>query len=126
MQRKLRVLGLQRLAASSPCVLRRFVSLCFGFDDGLGTCVVGRRLGTGEFMEARYHRMLWTKWHVLRVASSVARLSFYIDADVVVLSNPWPALPSTQGFDLLYQAEVPAGCDRTLRHSIPRSRRSQH
>ena len=104
----LRDLGLQRIRASQ-CLLDRFVSLCFGFDDGVGKCVRAQRIAASEFLSESYHRLLWTKWHVLRIASSAATHVFYIDADVLLFKNPFPTLMEAAarvaGYDVLFQAE---------------------
>jgi hypothetical protein len=105
---ELRELALRSIG-THRCLLDRFVSLCFGFDDGIGTCVRVKAVAPGAFSSERYHRLLWTKWHLLRIASSMATHVFYADADVVLLHNPWPALMHTAthvpGYDALFQAE---------------------
>jgi hypothetical protein len=118
--RKLRNLQAANFLSSDPsttnqgaCLLARFVSLCFGFKDGIGTCVYAQPFVTAGFDSPSYHRLTWTKWHVLRVASSLATHTFFIDADVLLFQNPWPKLmhaaASVPGYDVLFQAE--ALCD---------------
>jgi hypothetical protein len=95
------------------CLLARFVSLCFGFKDRIGMCVYAQPFVAAGFDSPSYHRLTWTKWHVLRIASSLATHTFFIDADVLLFQNPWPKLmhaaASVPGYDVLFQAE--ALCD---------------
>jgi hypothetical protein len=91
------------------CLLGRFVSLCFGFNDSIGTCVYAQPFVVAGFDSPSYHRLTWTKWHVLRIASSLATHTFFIDADVLLFQNPWPKLmdaaASVPGYDVLFQVE---------------------
>ena len=120
LHRKLRNLQAANFRSNGPsttnqdaCLLARFVSLCFGFKDGIGTCVYAQPFAAAGFDSPSYHRLTWTKWHVLRVASSLATHTFFIDADVLLFQNPWPKLmhaaASVPGYDVLFQAE--ALCD---------------
>ena len=118
--RKLRNLAFSNFLSSDPsttnqgaCLLARFVSLCFGFTDRIGTSVQAWPFVAAGFDSPSYHLMTWIKWHVLRITSIEATHTFFVDADVLVFQNPWPALmhaaASVPGYDVLFQVE--ALCD---------------
>ena len=104
----------------SNCLLDRFVSLCFGFEDSIGSCVSAQPIVAAGGPSPYYHRLAWTKWHVLRIASSLATHVFFMDADVVLFENPWPALiaaaKNVLGYDVLFQV---VGLGRSCAVSCP-------
>ena len=83
------------------CLMRRAVTLCFeNTTDAFGTCVAAaRRLPTN------YFKVCWIKWHLLHAALLTARTALYVDADCILLSNPFVAAAPARG--LLYQFEGP-------------------
>ena len=107
----LRELGLHRVARMD-CLMRRFVSLCLGgFRDAHGVCVDapevrnGRQLVDGgpairvepfrssakrmRWSSAEYHKVTWAKWSLMHLALFEASYALCIDADVVLLRNPF-------------------------------------
>jgi hypothetical protein len=84
---ELRPLQFDRVA-SLRCLLRRVVSLCYNHTDAYGTCVRATQPAVVS-REERYHAMTWMKWHLLRVALRTARTAFFVDADVLLLGNPF-------------------------------------
>lgn len=90
--------------------MKRFVSLCFGFRDSLGTCVEAPNIKGSDFNGASYHALLWTKWHLLAACHTITRFTLFLDSDVVMLRNPWTVLSSsylkdTSSYHAFFQAE---------------------
>ena len=121
----LRGLQLQRVA-QLPCLLSRLVTVCYGVDhDGLGSCVAAPAFAPAEINMAlnayrkprgsardivrsagAYFELVWAKWRLLLSALSAAREVLWLDADVVLFRNPWPAPPAAlPPADILYQSE---------------------
>lgn len=102
---------------SRRCLLQRVVSLCFGnYTDEFGTCVGARALPQ-VVGPAQYHRVTWSKWQLLHAALQEARAALFVDADVLLLRNPFhtPSILLARFFGrdaarheaLLYQYEGP-------------------
>lgn len=120
--RSLRRLQFSVLRAQ-PCLHPRVVSVCYGFssanDTGVGACVEGPAVSPSDFREQQYASLTWAKWEMLVDALSVAELALWVDADVLLLQNPFEALGLRRGmvhlrfqpsFDLRFQADGQA-CD---------------
>ena len=106
---KLRELQFSRVRDQS-CLMDRLLSVCFNVSDGLGTCVPGPRVFPAEFRKSNYANLIWAKWRILADAlSDAATTALWLDADVVMLRNPFDseALWPGTGHDIRYQAEVP-------------------
>lgn len=112
--------GRYTLSRAEPCWLQRFVSFCWGVGEGAatsgsiyqGTCVAAPDVPLSEFKRAMYYPITWAKYELLLLAMSVSgvQIVMFVDADVLLLSNPWtPLLAADQGLlrnhDLLYQCE---------------------
>lgn len=98
-QAVLRKLQFARVAQHS-CLMCRTVSLCWNYTDTYGTCVAAEAapFSAKDFpsmvnSDAAYFRITWTKWHLLRAALQAAHYALFIDADVVLLSNPFVVEP---------------------------------
>ena len=114
-QAPLRRLSFARVR-ESRCLMDRLVSLCWNHSDAYGRCVHSALILPGEpEPELIYHLKCWAKWSLLHEALRVARTALYIDADVILLRNPF-ATPSGARFasgpcaaesQLLYQFEGP-------------------
>jgi len=90
----LRPLQFERVA-SLHCLMRRVVTLCWNHTDAFGACVPARPLSTPPSAAARevqYHALTWAKWHVLHAALLEARVALFVDADVLLLANPFTTL----------------------------------
>ena len=68
--------------------MNRVVSLCWNWTDTFGTCVPARPLPRAS---DAYHRTTWTKWHLIDAALVVARAALFLDADCMLLANPFSA-----------------------------------
>eukprot|EP00965_Chrysotila_dentata_P246579 6207245-Pleurochrysis_carterae.AAC.1 len=103
-QEQIRHFSLSRVS-SKACLMSRFVSLCWSSvrskraTGDNGTCVKAPPPSTVG--AARYHEITWTKWLLLSIALREARLAFFIDADVVLLHNPFSALGSSARNDAM-------------------------
>ena len=88
--------------------MRRFVSLCWEGDyaDGFGACVKGPPAAPADFLEGSYHTVTWAKWSVAYWALGAADAALFVDADVVLLRNPFAdAEVLGRKEALLYQGE---------------------
>lgn len=70
------------------CFMARVVSLCWNHTDGYGTCVTAQPMRRADSVES-YHFACWAKWAMLLVALTPARQALFLDADVLVLRNPF-------------------------------------
>lgn len=113
----LRKLSLWRVA-SQQCLISRFTTLCLGGQHGTGgPCVVSTGPAAlpavnAQFGSESYSQLSWAKWDLLHIAlTHGARVALFIDADVVLLSNPFSHLPRHQllGHHFSFQEEV-ASC----------------
>ena len=101
-----------------PCFMRRVVSVCFNnVSDAFGTCVRSSFvIPPSDFRRSNYANLIWAKWHIIGAAlRSGARMAMWIDADVLILRNPWTALrligplagTNAPLYDIQYQSEPP-------------------
>ena len=83
------------------CFMSRVVSVCYGFEDEYGRCVVGscdKALGLAnpclpsDYRRSQYVALNWAKWPLFMHALRVAKAALWLEADVVILRNPWEAL----------------------------------
>eukprot|EP00966_Prymnesium_polylepis_P067601 1569946-Prymnesium_polylepis.1 len=118
--------GLRRLQFSliqhEACFMQRVVSICWGeWEDSFGTCVRGScdgGLGSAclpsDYRRSQYVALNWAKWPFFIDALHAARQLLWMEADVVIRTNPWPLLlqqpASTLHADVAFQWEVPP-CD---------------
>ena len=114
----IRALSLSRVG-SMACLMSRFVSLCLGgFTDEFGTCVDGPPLEQGgSFRDKTYHELTWAVWMLAHAALLEASYALYVDADVVLLTNPFAHLDVPRA-SMLYAEEV-AGCNKAKGHLRP-------
>ena len=105
---------LRRLGMSlaPACLVSRLVSLCFGFDDGLGKCVtISRATSKADFLKGAYHALVWAKWKLISAALVVARAVLFVDADVLVFGDVFSAIDAPallRKRDVFFQIE--SGC----------------
>ena len=108
--------------AHLDCFMDRLVSVCYGFVDEYGRCVYGscnRSLGLAnpclpsDYRRSQYVALNWAKWPLFIGALRVARSALWLEADVVILRNPWelllsdPQLSATTHHAVRYQFEAP-------------------
>ena len=83
------------------CFMARVVSVCYGFTDEYGTCVYGscnKSLGLAnpclpsDYRRSQYVALNWAKWPLFIDTLRVARSALWLEADVVILQNPWELL----------------------------------
>ena len=105
----IRQLALRRVS-HLRCLMRRFVSLCLGgFTDSHGTCVSGPavRLASEQdaFHQSEWHKVAWTKWSLMYLALLEAPYALYVDADVLLLRNPFTQFDMSmlRGHALIFQ-----------------------
>lgn len=106
---KLRELQFSRVRDQS-CLMDRFLSVCFNVSDGLGTCIPGPRVHPAEYRKSNYANLIWAKWRIISDAlSDAATTALWLDADVVMLRNPFDseALWPGTGHNIRFQAEIP-------------------
>ena len=90
------------------CLMSRVVLLCFGehaVSTLRGACVNAPDVPQSDFREGSYFLFSWVKWNVAWHALNVASCVLMIDADVVVLRNPFTPEIVARREDLLYQLE---------------------
>ena len=116
--RKLRPVQFARVK-HMDCFMSRMVSVCYGFLDEYGTCVYGscnKSLGLSnpclpsDYRRSQYVALNWAKWPLFINALSVARSALWLEADVVILSNPWELL--------LSQAQLAATVNHAIRYQF--------
>ena len=87
--------------AHLDCFMQRVVSVCYGFTDDLGTCVYGscnKTLGLAnpclpsDYRRSQYVALNWAKWPLFIDTLLVAKTALWLEADVVILQNPWEVL----------------------------------
>ena len=97
---KLRTAQFARIA-HLECFMVRLVSVCYGFVDSYGTCVHGscnKSLGLAnpclpsDYRRSQYVALNWAKWPLFIDTLRVARSALWLEADVVILRNPWELL----------------------------------
>lgn len=114
--RRLRDVQFARVA-HLQCFMVRLVSVCYGFIDAFGQCVYGdcnKTLGLAnpclpsDYRRSQYVALNWAKWPLFIDALRVARSALWLEADVVILSNPWELL--------LAEAELAATVTHAVRY----------
>ena len=101
------------LLEGQTCFMRRMVSVCYGVVDRFGLCVnSSHKVPPSDFRRSNYAALIWAKWRIMADALTVARVAMWLDADVLLLRNPWVALdlldPRKVGaFDFRHQSEDP-------------------
>ncbi|KAL1505029.1 hypothetical protein AB1Y20_008790 [Prymnesium parvum] len=94
------------------CIVSRYVALCFG-GNWHPACVEAPALpAMGHHGALFYHHVLWVKWRLSRLALATqgCRMVLFLEADVVLLRNPFVAVVEHFGsldhIDLLYSASA--------------------
>ena len=124
-----RALALSKVSGLA-CLMRRFVSLCLdGFSDGFGDCVDAPPVNTTRqfvkntgrdlmgFRSLAYHELTWAVWLLAHAAMQEASYALYVDADVVLLTNPFAHLDTPRA-SLLYAEEL-SDCSKAKGHLRP-------
>ena len=112
---------LQRLqyerVAHLGCFMTRVVSLCYGsVPDAFGACVYGPHVIASDYRRSQYVSLNWAKWPFFLDAFRAARHLLWIEADVLIMRNPFEVLldggerEKTLGDAIRYQGER-APCD---------------
>ena len=104
-----------------PCFMRRVVSVTYSnASDSFGTCVRSSFVvPPSDFRRSNYANLIWAKWRIIRDALTVAKRALWLDADVLILRNPWSALGllgdqtalNAPEHDIRYQSEPPPAAD---------------
>lgn len=106
----LRTVQFQRLGRHH-CVTPRMLSLCYGFDDAIGTCITPNdtdyTASSLFFKGETYNRLTWTKWSFVSIVLERASSVVFIDTDVLVLKNPLILPRTSSHLQFAYQAETP-------------------
>ena len=105
--------------AHLQCFMARLVSVCYGFTDQYGQCVYGscdKSLGLAnpclpsDYRRSQYVALNWAKWPLFIDSLRVARSALWLEADVVILQNPWETL--------LAEAELAATVHHAVRYQF--------
>ncbi|KAL3932235.1 MAG: hypothetical protein SGPRY_000787 [Prymnesium sp.] len=92
-----------------PCFMQRMVSVCYNVTDSFGTCVHSAfAIPPSDFKRSNYANLIWAKWQIIAESLQAARVALWIDADVLLLRNPWTSLmmnASATDYDIRYQSE---------------------
>ena len=109
--------------------MERVVSVCFNdVSDSFGRCVQSSFvIPPSDFRRSNYANLIWAKWRIIGDALRVATTAMWLDADVVILRNPWSALqllgpPSASSpplYDIRYQSEPPPSANQAETCSKP-------
>lgn len=101
------------LLKDEECFMRRMVTVCYSVVDRFGLCVnSSHKVPPSDFRRSNYASLIWVKWRILADALTVARVAMWVDADVLLLRNPWVALgllgaSSVRAYDFRHQSEDP-------------------
>lgn len=110
------------------CFMRRVVSVCFNnMTDTYGTCVRSTFVvPPSDYRRSNYANLIWAKWRIIGDALRVARIALWLDADVVILRNPWavlhllrPGNDAAPQYDIRYQSEPPPTADQASTCAAP-------
>ena len=108
----LRALAFQRVA-SLRCLMARLLSVLTFADAIPGSQLVVHTFWTSPPKpSSRYHAATWLKWHLLAAALRGCAQVLHLDADVLVLRNPFDHLPRTDQVAVAYQSERICTADR--------------
>ena len=90
------------------CLLVRTLSVCSGFaDDTYGRCVgTSYTYRPSDFRKNDYFDLIWLKWQLLAAVLGACSSALWVDADVLLLRNPFAGLPPTSDVVLAYQSET--------------------
>tara|TARA_B110001452_G_scaffold141327_1_gene117526 strand:+ start:1402 stop:2532 length:1131 start_codon:yes stop_codon:yes gene_type:complete len=98
------------------CLLQRLVSLCLSdYDDGRGVCVNARAKAVVQMRQRSsiWQQLAWARWSLMEAALLAgASHALFIDADVLLLRNPFDFLVRQRSFlqrDIVYHEEL-ANC----------------
>ena len=88
---------LQRLqyerVAHLGCFMTRVVQLCYGsVPDAFGACVYGPHVIASDYRRSQYVSLNWAKWPFFLDAFRAARHLLWIEADVLIMRNPFEML----------------------------------
>lgn len=102
------------LLQDEACFMRRMISVCYNVTDKFGTCVHSSfAIPPSDFKRSNYANLIWAKWRIIAESLVLARAVLWIDADVLLLRNPWAALSgagtSITAYDIRYQSERRCG-----------------
>ena len=106
--RELRHLQWQRVKGQR-CLLARALTVCSGFEDE----TYGRCIGTqtpylpSDFRKRDYFELIWLKWKMLGAVLGACAAALWVDADVLLLRNPFEGLRLSSDVALAYQSETP-------------------
>jgi len=90
-QAALRKLALSKVA-HLDCLMHRFITLVWDHDgDESGSSVRAASPSIPVTPSSLYHYLTWSKWFVLSSALVHARAALFVDADVLLLRNPFSA-----------------------------------
>ncbi len=90
-QAALRKLALSKVA-HLDCLMHRFITLVWDHDgDESGSSVRAASPSIHVTSSSLYHYLTWSKWFVLSSALVHARAALFVDADVLLLRNPFSA-----------------------------------
>ncbi len=90
-QAALRKLALSKVA-HLDCLMHRFITLVWDHDgDESGSSVRAASPSIPVSSSSLYHYLTWSKWFVLSSALVHARAALFVDADVLLLRNPFSA-----------------------------------
>ena len=115
----LRELSLRRVA-HLQCFMRRVVTLCLGgFQDPRGGSCVSAATNLphshgGLHRSEVWNQFSWAKWPLLHAALArrQTRFALFVDADVLILSNPFdrmpPSLLGAHAPSFVHQEELPS------------------
>lgn len=101
------------LLGGHSCFMRRVVTVCYGVSDRFGLCInSSHKVPPSDFRRSQYASLIWAKWRILSDALRVARIGLWIDADVLMLRNPWVELGLLHAreslmYDFRHQSEDP-------------------
>ena len=99
-----------QLRALPRCFVDRFAVLCSGVTISTSaTCIPWRQYATSDLLQRDFVSITWARWHVAYVALTMTAsidAILWIDADLILVQNPWPFLPRLDdAFDIAYAPE---------------------
>ena len=111
---RLRPLQFERIRHRS-CFMDRVVSVCYNnVSDAFGSCVRSAFvIPPSDFRRSNYANLIWAKWRIISDSLKAATMAMWLDADVLILRNPWASLnllgppESTPQYDIRYQSDPP-------------------
>ena len=89
------------------CLLARMVTLGANYSDGMGAIVRAQASRLSNFRDADFYDITWLKWRLIGLATAVpqCRAAFWLDADVVLLRNPFEGISRVGHCAVQYQAK---------------------